>query len=397
VLCVNTAGTGGCMKTISAAVAAAAPNDIINVAAGTYQESVTIGKPLSLIGSDSTKTIIDAAGKTTGIYINGIDNADLSRVLISGFTIQNAPYEGILIANASEVTISGNLVTGNNKGLKTGGGPPSCPGLPSFETNEDFDCGEAIHITGVHHSAILNNTITGNSGGILISDDTGATHDNVIAGNAVIDNPYDCGITLASHVPAAFTNSRVPFGIYSNTVVGNQSSRNGLKGEGAGVGLFASAPGTATYGNLVANNLLTGNNLPGVAVHGHAPNQKLDGNVIIGNTISGNGPDTDDTATPGTAGIAITSVTPVNGILVLGNSIDHQDIGFAWHATGEARAHRNSFTTGIGVYNLGSGTVNADANWWGCAGGPTGLSVLTGCGVARGPVTVTSSSPAPIK
>jgi parallel beta-helix repeat protein len=397
VLCVNAAGSGGCVKTISAAVVAASANDIINVAAGTYKENVTIGKRISLIGAEPAKTIIDAAGQSTGIYVNGIDNANLTGVVISGFTVQNANFEGILVANAAFITVSGNTLTGNNNGLKFAGGPPSCPGIPSFETNEDFDCGEAIHLTGVHHSAILNNTITNNSGGILLSDDTGATHDNVIAGNIVTDNPSDCGITLASHDPAAFTNTKTAFGVYSNVVVGNQSSRNGLKGEGAGVGLFASSPGTQTYGNLVVNNVLTGNDLPGVSVHGHTPNQNLAGNVIVGNMISGNGPDADEAATPGTAGIAFTGVSPIDGTLILGNTIDRQNIGFAWNVPGEARVHRNSFNTNFGVYNLGSGTVNADNNWWGCSGGPSGLSVLTGCGITSGAVTVTTSSTAPSK
>jgi parallel beta-helix repeat protein len=397
VLCVNASGTGGCQKTISAAVAAASAGDIINVAPGTYKETVTVDKPVSLIGTDSSKTIIDATGQTNGIFINGIDNANLAGVVISGFTVQNSIYEGILIANVSNVTVTSNVVNGNNRGLKVGAGAPSCPGIPSFETNEDFDCGEGIHLTGVHHSAILNNTVSNNSGGILISDDTGATHDNIIAGNAVLDNQFDCGITVASHVPAAFTGSKTPFGIFNNAIVGNESSRNGVKGEGAGVGLFASAPGTATYANLVVNNLLTGNGMPGVAMHGHTPGQKLDGNVIIGNMISGNAGDRDDAATPGTAGINLMSVTPVTGLLVLGNTIDHEAIGVAANVTGDVRVHRNSFSTRYGVYNLGAGPVNADGNWWGCAGGPTGLSVLAGCGVTSGSVTVTTSAPAPIK
>src|ERR1700729_2303808 len=61
-LCVNAAASSGCMATIGAAVAAASPGDTINVAPGTYKESITIGKSLSLIGTDATKVIIDATG-----------------------------------------------------------------------------------------------------------------------------------------------------------------------------------------------------------------------------------------------------------------------------------------------------------------------------------------------
>src|SRR5580658_2081909 len=72
--CVNPTASSGCMKTIGAAVAAASANDTVNVAAGTYAESVTIGKPLSLIGADATKVIINATGLGVGIYVDGIDN-----------------------------------------------------------------------------------------------------------------------------------------------------------------------------------------------------------------------------------------------------------------------------------------------------------------------------------
>ena len=60
------------------------PNDSINVAAGTYKETVTIGKPLSLIGADSSKVIIDATGLGNGIYVDGIDNKGAGRSFYFG-------------------------------------------------------------------------------------------------------------------------------------------------------------------------------------------------------------------------------------------------------------------------------------------------------------------------
>jgi parallel beta-helix repeat protein len=116
---------------------------------------------------------------------------------VSGFKVQNANFEGILVTNASGVTISGNQVLKNNVNLDVNAGV--CTGIPPFETNEDFDCGEGIHLSGVDHSIVADNVIENNSGGILLSDDTGATHDNLIMGNTVRNNPFDCGITLASH------------------------------------------------------------------------------------------------------------------------------------------------------------------------------------------------------
>jgi parallel beta-helix repeat protein len=243
-LCVNPGGKGGCSATIGAAVAAASAGDTIQVAPGAYVEGdIKIGKPLSLIGANSANTIIDATGKGNGIYIDGLDNPGLSEVVVTGFTVQNASFEGILVTNASSVTIADNRVVSNDLALVVSPPPAKCPGQPAFETNEDFDCGEGIHLTGVDHSTVANNLMENNSGGILLSDDTGATHDNLITGNIARNNPFDCGITLASHALASgLTASR---GVDRNTISENESSGNGLavKGAGAGVGLFVSAQG----------------------------------------------------------------------------------------------------------------------------------------------------------
>lgn len=397
--CVNPTApaSSGCMATIGAAVAAASANDTINVAAGTYTESVTIGKPLSLVGADATKVIINAAGLSVGIYVDGIDNASLTGVFVSGFTVENANFEGILVTNASAVTISNNIVTKNNVALVVAAAGNSCPNIPAFETSEADDCGEGIHLSGVTHSIVANNTVQSNSGGILISDDTGAVHDNTIASNTVMNNLLDCGITLASHPPAALTKASAPLGVYNNLVVGNTSTGNGPNGVGAGAGIFASVPGAAAYSNFVINNVLTGNGLPGVTMHSHTPGQTLTNNVIIGNTISGNGADNADATTPGPAGINVYGVSSIAGTIIAQNTISGQAYDVVLKGPGAVNVQRNSFTGGVGVANLGAGTVNADGNWWGCNDNPTyGVSGFAGCAGTLGAVSVNVWAPAAI-
>jgi nitrous oxidase accessory protein NosD len=378
-LCVNPGGSAGCYATIAAAVAAAPPGGTIVVAPGTYKETVVIGKSLSLIGSNSSNTIIDATGLSNGIFIDGLHNPGLSDVVVSGFTLENANFEGALIVNVSDVTLRGSHVRNNNKSV-TG---PTCPGLPDFEPGEQFDCGEGIHLMGVSYSTIANNVSEGNSGGILISDDTGQTHDNLIINNLVHDNLTACGIVLASHEPAI--GSTAPHhGIVHNIITGNQSIHNGVAfpGAGAGVGIFANGTGVGLVsGNTIIANKLFNNGLPGVTFHSHVgpnfglPADDLNDNVIIANRISGNGPDIADTATPGPAGINLNSGaggTPITGTVIWANIIENEDVDVAVNTPADVDLHFNNLLGGgIGVANLGAGTVNATRNYWGCFAGPS--------------------------
>ena len=381
-ICVNPAGSGGCKSTIGAAVSAAAAGDTVQVAAGTYKEDVTIGKSMSLIGAGSALTIIDATGLANGIVVDGVDNAGLSNVVVAGFTVENANFQGILVENSSNVTIWQNQILKNNVSLNVAGPAATCPGLPAaFAQGESFDCGEGLHFSGVDHSVALDNVIQNNAGGILLSDDTGATFDNVISNNVVSGNPYDCGITLASHSG---------MGVYNNTIANNVSNNNGNKvpGAGAGVGLFAPGPGSQTYGNVIINNQLTNNGLPGVAMHNHAappgaPAVKLSDNIIVGNVITNNGADTEDAATAGTAGINLFSLAPVTGTVIVGNTISQERFGVVFNApSGQVTATLNNLLNPVGVDNAGAGTVSAIANWWGCAAGPN----VIGCSLTEGTV-----------
>ena len=388
-LCVDASG-GGCYTTIAAAVAAAAANDVIRVGRGTYHENVIIGKPLSLLGQSAENTIIDATGLLNGVNVDGFNHFGLAHIIVSGFTVQNANAQGIVVTNASDVLISNNHLTGNDRSLD----PVAlkCPPLPPyFQAGESFDCGEAIHLSGVDHSVVADNLVEHNAGGILISDDTGPNHDNLITGNTVRDNPYDCGITIASH-HFSLAPTSPSLGIYHIVVDGNTSIRNGLvTGEGAGVGIFAGPPGAQNNGNVVSNNVLRDNALPGVAIHAHSPFQSLGDHQIIGNTISNNGPDGDPGTTVPT-GISLSSEgPPLTGIVITRNVITNETIDIVMNtgdASSNVEAHFNSLLGSVGVSNLGAGTISATGNWWKCSGGPS----ANGCSTVDGAnVTVTPS------
>jgi hypothetical protein len=385
----------GHYATIGAAVQAAGAGDTIYVAPGVYNEGVTIEASLSLVGAGRGRSIINAANQPNGIYIKGIGHPGLSHVVVTGFTIENAKFEGILVANASFVTLWANEVSYNDRALDLSGNPPTCPGLPDFETQEGEDCGEGIHLTGVDHSVVGNNTSQNNSGGILISDDTGATHHNLIIRNLVRNNPFDCGITLASHPPAPGTGSD-PFGVFNNTIAHNDSTRNGYQvpGAGAGVGLFAPGPGNKVYANVVIDNDLTNNGLPGVAFHNHAAPEgtqsavNFNDNVIANNRISGNGADTEDAATPGPTGINVFGLVPILGTVISGNLIYNEQDDIVTNTPAQVDVHLNDLVGArVGLANIGPGTVDATENWWGSPGGPgtRGATAVSGSGITFTP------------
>src|SRR5258708_15452331 len=176
-LCVNHAVSGSCFSSIGPAVAAASANDTIQVADGIYKEDVIIDKSLTLMGAKQKKTIIDASRLSNGIYIDGIDNPGLSNVVVSNLQVEHANFEGILVANASSVSIKHCMILLNDRHQTTA---PSCPGLPSFETGESFDCGEGLHLTGEDHSTVSNNSVEETTSVNLLTYDTGTNlHNNI--------------------------------------------------------------------------------------------------------------------------------------------------------------------------------------------------------------------------
>lgn len=386
-LCVNPDGKHGCSSTISAAVSAASAGDVIRVWPGIYDELVTINKSLSLIAVSPGDAIIDATNQPNGIWVDGMSaapSAGVANVVVSGFKVRNANFEGILLTNASNVTLVGNEVTENDRSLDVSSG--TCPGIAAFETSEGQDCGEGIHLMGVDHSTILRNEVKHNAGGILITDETGPTGHNLISENFVHDNVYDCGITLASHPPATTVvpSAGLPFGVWYNTISGNTSLRNGTVTPGAGIGIFAPFPGTTDTGNVVIHNILRDNGATGVAMHNHAaapspaPQVNFNDNVIEGNYFSGNGADNPGAPTSGPTGINVFSVAPITGTIISQNTFEDEaiDVGYSAPA-GQLNVHFNNFSRGIGIDNLGSAPVDATENWWNCAMGPNGKKCAT--------------------
>jgi parallel beta-helix repeat protein len=172
---------GASYSTIQSAVTAAAPWSTIIVCAGSYPEDVAIAEPLKLLGEDA---VINASGLNNGLLISA------SHVTVEGFAVRGATGEGILAMGAidpalvpagapagsttgipiTDVTIMHDIVQGNDRGT-----PSSSYTECQASGGEPGDCGEGIHLMSVADSKVSKNYVTGNSGGILLTDEFGPT------------------------------------------------------------------------------------------------------------------------------------------------------------------------------------------------------------------------------
>jgi nitrous oxidase accessory protein NosD len=326
-------------KTIGHAVAAASSGDRIVVRHGTYPEMVTIPVTLHLVGRHWPT--IDATGQQNGVLITG---AAASGSSLRGFRVENATQEGVLAMQTAWVKIAGNVVAHNDQGMFSSSPTGECAAVGQIPG----DCGEGIHLMTVAHSLVSGNAITGNAGGILVTDELGPTHANVISWNHVWRNDFDCGITVPGHNPNAVSSTGTPqpamAGVYGNWIVHNVVNRNGLKGEGAGI-LFAGAgPGTGSYGNFVGWNTVNGNNLAGITVHSHAPNTDVNGNRFVGNRASHNnlGGDPDAGVTKSTDILVFSAGDPITGTVARGNHLSHAFFGI-WTLNAHTMLAHNHF------------------------------------------------------
>jgi hypothetical protein len=315
--------------TITAAVTAAAPGSHIVVCPGTYDEGVSIGKQLVLTGVNAT---IDASSSSfgNGVQITGPGGSGST---VEGFKIEQAKFEGILVGTApvapgttdgtpvtegapvSNVTIDHNILVDNGTGFGSDAGQcfstPEAPG----------DCGETIHLVAVTDSTVEGNYVAGNVGGILLTDEFGATSHNIVRYNQALNNTDDCGITLAGHSSAAVSPvTGLPTGVagvFDNLIENNVSSGNGVAGQGAGILIGGGAPYAGVYGNVIRGNLAKGNGLSGVTIHQHLTGD-LNGNVVEGNLLIDNNVDGDydfATADKETTGVLVASGPPPGAVL----------------------------------------------------------------------------------
>ena len=262
-ICVNPGGTAGCLASVAAGVAAAAPGDTVSVAAGTYNESgIVMNKSVNVTGAGVDVTVVDGStggvnssstifqflantfatstisqmtirGGARGVDLNGTNIVTIDHARVTA----NGPATGAGIFNgSSQLTVSNSLIDGNSAtdvtsiaGCDWGGG--SGGGIASL-------CGG-----GSNH--IVDSTISGNvasrwGGGLIINDGTSLIENSTITGNSAnFPDP-----TLAGG--AIFMGGAFPDILVRFTTISNNNA--------VGVGGIQAGPQLKLYATLLQGN-----------------------------------------------------------------------------------------------------------------------------------------------
>jgi parallel beta-helix repeat protein len=181
--CVKPGGGGGCYASIQLAINAAANNDVINVAAGTYLEHITVNKNVKIYGAGWPNTIIDgayASAQPVVYFPPGISStAVLSGVQVtrggSGTPATSSNNGGGIKIDTSSPTIintwANNNTATNGGGVYVSGGTPKLQNVPAWN-NQVIGSGGGYALQGNAVVTITadylgtNGTIWWNSAGI---------------------------------------------------------------------------------------------------------------------------------------------------------------------------------------------------------------------------------------
>ncbi len=340
---VNPDGTCGgntpCYTTIQAAINAASSGDIIEVAAGNYNERLNISKSLTLKGAQygvdptpagvrtnpSAESVVDLTGlpvANPNVLVeipSGVTN-----VILDGFTLIGSPTiyyadESVIRCWDDNITISNNIVNGYY----------------------------SILLKGSDNLTVDQNRIVANKAGITIQPNTAtnaALTNNIIAigtspasDNSGIYLTATSNTTISGNTVNGFATGR---GIGGSNLTNITLSSNKLSGNRDGISFFGNTTFITIQDNDLSNSTRYGINIKG---------QDID---ITKNQITNNGD----------VGIYIDKHTlTTERVTVNCNNISNN--------------------TNYGLYvNTANVTITVDAekNWWGHASGPAGVGPGTG-------------------
>ncbi|MGZ5481008.1 MAG: right-handed parallel beta-helix repeat-containing protein [Pyrinomonadaceae bacterium] len=318
----------------------------INVSAGTYPESVTIARPLTLNGPNAGVSAL-AARSPEATVTSAVTTFNLTTstgVTIDGFTI-NGDFGIYAALNADGVMIADNIVTGTTRALSLDGTANN----PSVLDNELISNVRSLHVSaGPWTNMKMNGNRFSGNGSIFFS---GALS-NSIAGFEFKDNEVLHEANIASNI----SNGDVSGNTF-NAAVGSSLDLQ-----------------ISLHNSTMTGNTFEGNNSNAClqifgSQFGLVPSDQV---LVSGNTFNNCG----SAVLPWTFAVQLSP--DITNITITNNDITDSFEGVntrdstVWTVSPTVHVNLNNITgsTNFGVRNGQMGVLNATCNWWGAANGP---------------------------
>jgi hypothetical protein len=314
---------GTACQTIQGAVNKASSGDTINVAAGTYNEQVTISKTVTLKGAQAGTDARTRSGAESIItYAGGPVQIEADNVVIDGFTIQGASTD----PNVDFSALGAGIWT--NPGFSgTNGGHQILNNIiqnniAGIEADNDPSYPATNFPATIQYNLFLNNNLSGAGGGTGIITSFGLN-------NALIDKNKFSGNINTISIQAQST---------SITISNNQFD--------AGIGLL-----NTTYSSVTGNKSMNSASSATIDLFGGDDHVTVSGNVLLS----------------GQSAIRVENPYAVYSIVANTN------------ITAQNNCIQGNTAAGLEADHLGyTGIIMADNNWWGSSSGPSGTGPGTG-------------------
>jgi len=377
---IQTVGTGAALEnnfivgngmSIQAAISAAISGATINVAAGNYDESIDITKPLIILGHGQADTFIDRSANTTAGDVVSIHDMS-GDVKVDGFTIKTGPASTVAsngihiygLTGPGSITISNNTILGVQSAVST------------VKDNYGLIAG---YFTATTPKLVFDhNTVRGGSDNpILIEKWMGPTE---ITNNYLYQNPLkdfnSSDVIFMMNYDGSHNNAKQL--ISDNTIDMGWGTVYTYDTRGTGITVAGSFTGNTSLGGFtnveIKNNTLL-NLKPfrrGIGLWNNSSNGtggEITNAIISGNTISNATGYTGEFGIRDLGKITGTQITnnPISGVI---DAVKFQ--GYAGGSPSGAVVHNNSLVAAtLGVNNLTTNMVDATKNWWGTTDGLT--------------------------
>jgi parallel beta-helix repeat protein len=278
-------------QTVTAGIAAAAPGDTVNLAAGTYTEQVTVTKSVTIKGAGKAQTtikapasyVLDSFAETVEVEIGGGATVAISKLTIAGpapspasCAVDSTTLDyGVFVVGGATLNLSNAAVNDIFNG--TYNGP-----LSGCQNGVAIRIG-AKYVGQVGHGTINNVTVAQYEKGGVVVDGPGTTAD--ITNSDVIDLPQTTDASNGIQISRGATAT-----VSHNTVSGNECNLAAPicggdllnLNESQGTGILTFNAGQV----VIESNKVTGNDA-GIALFADSATDRVAQNTLNSNRYVG--------------------------------------------------------------------------------------------------------------